>query len=93
MMRKDTDKALELADKAVAAAPKDARGYLLRGTIRQALPKHTEAVADFTKCIELDPRKRRRLQSPRRRAVQTRTHQEIAGRLRSLPGTGAEGCA
>ena len=35
--RKEPDKALELAGKAIAADPKDARGYLLRGTLREAL--------------------------------------------------------
>jgi lipoprotein NlpI len=49
-------KALELADKAIAADPKDARGYLLRGTIHEDLQQHAEAVADFDKCIQRDPK-------------------------------------
>jgi len=56
LMRKETAKALELADKAIGTAPKDARGYLVRGTVYEASQKHTEAIADFSKCLELDPR-------------------------------------
>ncbi|HWG47576.1 MAG TPA: tetratricopeptide repeat protein [Gemmataceae bacterium] len=56
LMKKETTKALALAGKAIAADPKDARGYLVRGTIHEASHKHTEAVADFSKCLELDPR-------------------------------------
>jgi lipoprotein NlpI len=53
--RRETDKALELAGKAIAADPRDARGYLLRGTFHEALLQHAEAIADFNKCLELDP--------------------------------------
>jgi lipoprotein NlpI len=49
-------KALELAEEIVTAAPKDPRGYFLRGTFREGLNKHDEAIADFSKCVELDPR-------------------------------------
>ncbi|HEY7427588.1 MAG TPA: tetratricopeptide repeat protein [Gemmataceae bacterium] len=52
----DTKKALELANKAIAEAPKNARGYLLRGVIHEALRRHTEAIADFNRCLELDPK-------------------------------------
>jgi lipoprotein NlpI len=52
---RDADKALELAGKAIAADPKDARAHLLRGTIHEALSRHLEAVADFNKCLQLDP--------------------------------------
>ena len=31
------------------------RGHLLRGTFREALSQHAEAVADFTACLALDP--------------------------------------
>jgi lipoprotein NlpI len=51
-----TDEALESANKAITTAPKDARGYLLRGNIHMALRKHKEAIADFDKCVELDPK-------------------------------------
>src|SRR5947209_7000901 len=53
--RRETDKALELAGKAIAAAPTDARGHLLRGTFHEALFQHAEALADFNKCLQLDP--------------------------------------
>jgi lipoprotein NlpI len=53
--RRDTAQALELAGKAIAAAPGDVRGHLLRGTFREALSQHAEAVADFTACLALDP--------------------------------------
>jgi lipoprotein NlpI len=57
LMKNETGKALEWAGKAINAAPKDARGYLVRGTVHEAMHKHTEAIADFSKCLELDPRK------------------------------------
>jgi lipoprotein NlpI len=50
------DKALEWADKAVAADPKEARGYLMRGIARGGLHKHREALADLDKAIGIDPR-------------------------------------
>jgi lipoprotein NlpI len=56
LMNNDPDKALVLANKAIAADPKDARGYLMRGSIYEVLRQHAEAVADFGTCIELDPR-------------------------------------
>jgi lipoprotein NlpI len=51
-----TDDALESANKAVTAAPKDARGYYLRGNVYATLRKHKDAIADFDKCLELDPK-------------------------------------
>jgi lipoprotein NlpI len=51
----EKEKALEVAGKAVAADPQDARGYLFRGSMREALRRHDEALSDFTKCLELDP--------------------------------------
>jgi lipoprotein NlpI len=54
--RKEPDKALELAGKAIAADPKDARAPLLRGTFHEALGHHAEAIADFGRCIALDPK-------------------------------------
>lgn len=56
LMKQDAEKALELADKAIAADPKDVRGHLMRGAVHEILRKHTEAVADFDKCIKLDPK-------------------------------------
>jgi lipoprotein NlpI len=49
-----TEDALDSANKAVTAAPKDARGYYLRGSIHVAVRKHKEAITDFDKCLELD---------------------------------------
>jgi lipoprotein NlpI len=51
----DREKALEVAGKAIAADPKDVRGYLLHGSLCEGLRRHEEAVADFNKCLELDP--------------------------------------
>ena len=53
--RRDTEKALELVGKAIAADLKDVRAHLLRGTFHEALFRHKEAVADFTHCLQLDP--------------------------------------
>ncbi|HEY7153903.1 MAG TPA: tetratricopeptide repeat protein [Gemmataceae bacterium] len=59
LAQKDTEKALELAGKAIAADPKDARGYLLRGVVHEAARRHAEAIADFTRCLERDPKNAR----------------------------------
>jgi lipoprotein NlpI len=50
------DKAVELAGKAIALDPKDARLYLFRGSLREALGRHDDAIADFDKCLEIDPK-------------------------------------
>jgi lipoprotein NlpI len=52
----DLAKALELADKAVAKGPTDPRNHLLRGLVREARREYEEAIKDFTKCLELDPK-------------------------------------
>jgi lipoprotein NlpI len=52
----DSAKALELAGKAIALEPKDARLYLFRGSLSEALNRHDEAIADFDKCLEIDPK-------------------------------------
>src|SRR5262245_31213774 len=52
----EAEKAVELAGKAIAADPKNARGYLLRGGGYEVLRQHEKAIADFTRCIELDPK-------------------------------------
>jgi lipoprotein NlpI len=54
--RKDFNAALELAGKAIAADPKDPRGYLLRARTYEALQKHDKAVSDLDKCLQLDPK-------------------------------------
>lgn len=57
LMSKDANKAVELADKAIAADPKDVRGYLLRGNGYEILRQHEKAIADFTRCLQLDPKR------------------------------------
>jgi lipoprotein NlpI len=54
--RKDPKAALELAGKAIAADPKDARGCFLRGEIYEKLRKHDDALTDFNECLKRDPR-------------------------------------
>lgn len=56
LMDKQADKAVELAGKAIAADPKDARGYLLRGSGYEILRQHDKAIANFTRCLERDPK-------------------------------------
>jgi lipoprotein NlpI len=56
LKNKEADKAVKLADKAIAADPKDARGYLLRGAGYEILRQHDKAIADFTRCLERDPK-------------------------------------
>src|SRR5262249_46607195 len=48
------EEALTLANKAVQAAPKEPRTYLFRGMLHASQRRHTDALADFDKCIELD---------------------------------------
>jgi lipoprotein NlpI len=56
MRNNEASRAIELAGKAIAADPKDARGYLLRGSGYEILRQHEKAIADFTRCIELEPK-------------------------------------
>ena len=56
LMNQQADKAIQLASKAIAADPKNARGYLLRGSGYEILRQHEKAIADFTRCLELDPK-------------------------------------
>ena len=51
----DKDKALKLADEVVKAHPKQAKAFLLRGTLREAMNQHADAVADFTESLKLAP--------------------------------------
>jgi len=48
--------ALDLAGQAIADDPKDDHLYFFRGTIYEALERHTEAIQDFDKAVELTPR-------------------------------------
>jgi lipoprotein NlpI len=54
--KKQFDQALELAGEAIAKDPKSVKALMLRGTIQESLAKHAEAVADFSRVIELDSR-------------------------------------
>jgi lipoprotein NlpI len=51
------DRALRLADRAIAANPRDADGYFVRGLIREAGKPSAEAVVDFSRCLQLDLRR------------------------------------
>jgi lipoprotein NlpI len=53
----DADKALEQAEKAVAAHPNDAQSLFTRGVILSALHRPADAVADFDKVLQFDPKK------------------------------------
>jgi lipoprotein NlpI len=53
----DADKALEQAEKAVAAHPNDAQSLFNRGVILSALHRPADAVADFDKVLQFDPKK------------------------------------
>jgi lipoprotein NlpI len=51
----DVKKALELVDRAVAEAPKDARGYLLRARLHDEARDFEKLVRDWDKLVELEP--------------------------------------
>jgi len=51
----DRAQAIELATKAIAADPKDARPYFLRGRAWQMARNHAKAVADFDAGLKLNP--------------------------------------
>jgi lipoprotein NlpI len=51
----ETDKAVELATKAIETKRDDARLHLYRGTLYESLRRHDEALVDFDRAIELDP--------------------------------------
>ena len=52
----EADKALELAEKAVAANPKDAECLFVRGLVLSAVHKPADAIADFNKVLQIDPK-------------------------------------
>jgi lipoprotein NlpI len=56
LLKMDAAKAVELAGKAVEADPKDPRNHFLRGVAHEELRRHTEAIADFDRCLQLDPK-------------------------------------
>src|SRR5262249_449659 len=47
----EPERAIELVDKAIAAAPDEARCYRLRGDLHAAMGQHAEAVSDFDGAI------------------------------------------
>ncbi len=53
----DADKALELAEKAVAAEPDAAQPLYVRGLAKAALHRPTDAVADYDQALKIDPKK------------------------------------
>jgi lipoprotein NlpI len=63
LMRKGTaalragkiEEAQALAKQAVAIAPREPRAYLFRGSVHAAQRRHADAIADFDKCLQLDP--------------------------------------
>lgn len=48
-------RAVDLAGQAIAAAPEDARGYLLRADLYALLRRPAEAIADYDRAIKLAP--------------------------------------
>jgi lipoprotein NlpI len=48
--------ALDLAGQAIAEDAKDERGYLFRRTVYESLERHAEAIHDFDKAIEFNPK-------------------------------------
>jgi lipoprotein NlpI len=53
----EADKALELAEKAMALDPKSGQALFVRGLAHSALHKSADAVADFDKVLEVDPKR------------------------------------
>jgi lipoprotein NlpI len=56
LLKKQTEEALKLASQAIAADPKNARAYFLRGVAHDVLRRHAEAVGDLDKALALDPK-------------------------------------
>lgn len=52
----EPEKALTLADRAVTKSSKSADAHLLRGLANDGLDRHAEAVQDFTRVLQIDPR-------------------------------------
>ncbi|HEV3144923.1 MAG TPA: tetratricopeptide repeat protein [Gemmataceae bacterium] len=55
LKKNDRTEALKLVEQAIAADPKNAEAYSLRGDIRIAGRQFDKAVADYSKAIELNP--------------------------------------
>src|SRR5260370_22072009 len=56
LQKKDYEKALTLAEKAVAADPKNPEAVFVRGEVRMEQREFDKAIADFTKAIQLYPK-------------------------------------
>jgi lipoprotein NlpI len=52
----ETEKAIQLASKAIDLAPKHVPAYLFRATMFEALHKNKEALADYSQALKLDPK-------------------------------------
>lgn len=52
----DSKKAVELADRAIAADPKNPRGYQVRATLHELMREFDKVIADCDKLIELEPK-------------------------------------
>jgi lipoprotein NlpI len=52
----ETEKAIQLATKAIDLAPNHLPAYLLRAGMFEALHKNKEALADYTQVLKLDPK-------------------------------------
>src|SRR5262245_35993995 len=53
-----TNEALMVASQAVATQPNNAAAWFLRGTLLARLGNHTNAISDFSRAAELDPKPR-----------------------------------
>lgn len=51
----DSKKAVKLADQAIAADPKNPRGYQVRATLHELMREFDKVIADCDKLIELEP--------------------------------------
>lgn len=52
----ESKQALELADRAVASDAKSVRAVYVRGLLHEALRNHSQAMADFNRALQLNPR-------------------------------------
>jgi lipoprotein NlpI len=53
--KRQFDQALKLAGEAIAKDAKSSKAFMLRGQMHEALARHAEAVADFSRVIDLNP--------------------------------------
>src|SRR5262249_49746541 len=50
------EEALALANRVFTVAPHESRAHLLRGSVYATQRRHQEAIADFTACLQFDPK-------------------------------------